>query len=86
MLALATCFCNDIFREAGSRGIEVREVAVEATGEFPAAGSPASDIEYRASVTADCPEDAIRELVEHTDTVAEIHLTLRKGIAVRRSQ
>ena len=33
-LALATCYCNDIYREAERMGIEVRQVEVEVTGEF----------------------------------------------------
>lgn len=33
-LALATCYCNDIYREAGRRGIAVERVEVEVEGEF----------------------------------------------------
>src|SRR5215471_7612911 len=29
--ALATCFCNDLYREAAKRGIEVQDVKVEVT-------------------------------------------------------
>ena len=28
-LSLATCFCNDLYREAAKRGIAVRQVEVE---------------------------------------------------------
>ena len=29
--ALATCFCNDLYREAANRAIDVQEVKVEVT-------------------------------------------------------
>ena len=40
-LALATCYCNDMYREAAKRGIAVSQVEVEVEGEFGAAGEPA---------------------------------------------
>jgi uncharacterized OsmC-like protein len=45
--ALATCFCNDLYREAAKHGIEVQEVKVEVTGTF---GDPAS--QHATSVIA----------------------------------
>lgn len=83
MLALATCYCNDIFREASALGIEVKEVEVEASGEFEAAGQAASSIEYRAKVEANASEAAVEELIQRTDSVAEVHLTVRRGLDVR---
>lgn len=85
LLSLATCFCNDIYREAGKRGIVVSQVEVVASGEFGAAGEPGFNFRYKANVTADASEEAIRSLIEHTDKVAEIHNTLRKGITVQLS-
>jgi uncharacterized OsmC-like protein len=82
-LALATCFCNDIYREAAPRGITVGSVEVEVEGDFEAAGKPASNIVYRVRVEADADEAAIRELIAHTDSVAEIQNTLRLGTPVR---
>lgn len=35
-LALATCYCNDIYREAAKRKIEVQRVEVEVTGTLAA--------------------------------------------------
>lgn len=51
-------------------------------GHFGAAGEPATDIPYRARVVADADEDAIRDLMRHTDTVAEIQNTLRQGTSI----
>ena len=82
-LALATCYCNDIYREAAKRGIKVESVEVEVTGDFEAEGKSASNIVYRAKITANAGDDEIRELMNHTDTVAEIQNTVRAGIPVR---
>ena len=76
-LALATCYCNDIYREAAKRGISVEQVEVEVSGDFGAEGEPASNIAYRATVTAQGSEADIRELMRYTDQVAEIQNTLR---------
>jgi organic hydroperoxide reductase OsmC/OhrA len=85
MLALATCYCNDIYREAGKRGIRVEQVEVSAEGDFGAEGEPGTGISYRARVIAEASEEAIRELIEQTDRIAEIHNTLRIGTPVALS-
>jgi organic hydroperoxide reductase OsmC/OhrA len=76
-LALATCYCNDIYREAAKRGLIVEQVEVEVEGDFGAEGDPAQNVTYRAKVTAQASEAEIRELMSHTDRVAEIQNTLR---------
>ncbi|HKP51783.1 MAG TPA: OsmC family protein [Chloroflexia bacterium] len=76
-LALATCYCNDIYREAAKRGIKVEQVEVEVEGEFGAEGGTAVNVTYHAKVVAHATEAEIRELMQHTDTVAEIQNTLR---------
>lgn len=81
-LALATCYCNDIYREAAKRGFEVERVEVEVEGEFGGPGDPAANVTYRARVVAAAPEPDILDLMRHTDTVAEIQNTLRLGMPV----
>lgn len=81
-LALATCYCNDIYREAAKRNIKVESVEVEVDGDFEAEGKPASNLVYRAKIKANASNDEIRELMNHTDTVAEIQNTVRAGIPV----
>jgi organic hydroperoxide reductase OsmC/OhrA len=81
-LALATCYCNDIYREAAKRGIVVESVEVNVEGQFGAAGEPAKDISYRAKVVAQATDLEIQELMRHTDTVSEIQNTLRTQIPV----
>jgi len=81
-LALATCYCNDVYREAGKRGIEVVRVEALAQAEFGAPGEAAKRVRYRATVHARAPQPTIRELMLHTDRIAEIQATLRQGIEV----
>ena len=84
-LALATCYCNDLYREARQRGITLTSVVVEATAEFGGPGEPARRITYAAQVTAaDATPADIEALLAHTDSVAEVHNTLRAGIVVER--
>src|SRR5260221_7298608 len=82
-LALATCYCNDIYREATKLNIQVERVEVEVNGEFGAAGEPAQNVTYRAQVHAKGTEEEIDALMEYTDTVAEIQNTLRTGTPVK---
>jgi organic hydroperoxide reductase OsmC/OhrA len=81
-LALATCYCNDIYREAARREIKVVAVEVDVDGEFGTEGEPARNVTYSAKVTAEAPEDTIRRLMTDTDHVAEIQNTLRLGMPV----
>lgn len=85
-LALATCYCNDIYREAAKRNIKVERVELEVDGDFGAEGEPAKNVTYRARVTAQASEEEIREMMKFTDTVAEIQNTLRIETPVVLSQ
>ncbi|HEX2667344.1 MAG TPA: OsmC family protein [Gammaproteobacteria bacterium] len=82
-LAVATSYCNDIYREGRERGIEVLRVNVDVQADFQGTGEPLQAISYRARVAAKGDEQAIRELMLHTDQVAEIQTTLRKGMEVK---
>jgi len=82
LLSLATCFCNDIYREAAKRNIIVDGVEVEVTGEFGAEGEAGYNFRYKAKVTSNAPQDEIDSLIAYTDQVAEIHNTLRKGLNI----
>jgi uncharacterized OsmC-like protein len=83
LLALATCFCNDLYREAKKKNIFITSVDVEVTGEFGGEGEPGFNFQYKANVVSDAPAEVIRELIAHTDRVSEIQNTLRKGVNVK---
>lgn len=76
-LALATCYCNDIYREAAKRGITIESVEVDVEGEFGDEGVPARNVVYRARVAAVASDDEIRTLMRVTDHLAEIQNSLR---------
>jgi uncharacterized OsmC-like protein len=82
-LALATCYCNDIYREAAKRNIKIESVEVEVDGDFEAEGKPASNNVCRAKIKANGSDEELHELLKHTDTVAEIQNTVRIGVPVR---
>jgi organic hydroperoxide reductase OsmC/OhrA len=81
--ALATCFCNDLYREAAKRGIDVQGLTVDVTGTFGNPGEPARDISYRVQVRADARQTEIDDLIRTTDAVTEIQNTVRRGCAVK---
>jgi len=81
--ALATCFCNDLYREAANRGVNVQGVEVEVQGTFGGPGEPARDVRYQVRVDADASPAEIEALVRATDAVTEIQNTLRGGCAVQ---
>jgi uncharacterized OsmC-like protein len=82
MLALATCYCNDVYREAARLNISVESVEVEASAEFPGVGLSATNITYRAKVSSPASAAVIAELLRQTDAVAEVHNTVRAGARV----
>lgn len=84
MLALATCYCNDLYREAGRLAIPIDGVEVEASATFPGPGLAAVDIRYRARVESTASPEAIARLLDETDAVAEVHNTIRGGARVER--
>lgn len=85
-LAMATCYCNDIYREAARRGLRVSAVDVEVYGEFGAEGEPARNVNYRAKVAGPASEEALQDLMLETDRIAEIQNSLRAGIPVKLSK
>ena len=82
MLALATCYCNDLYREAERLGISVEGVEVEASAEFAGVGLAATNVRYAAKVSSSASAESVVRLLRETDAVAEVHNTLRKGAEV----
>ena len=85
-LALASCYCNDIYREAAGRNIDVVSVEVEVHAEFGGVGESAKEIKYSPTVKAHAAKEEIELLVLETDKFAEIHNTRRQGMAVGLSE
>ena len=84
MAALATCYCNDLYREAARLGIAITGCEVVATAQFNGVGLAAESVVYSARVRSPAAPEQVEALLDQTDRVAEIHNTLRAGCAVRR--
>lgn len=82
MLALATCYCNDLYREAARSNIAVDSVEVEAEADFDSVGLAATNITYRARVVSTASQAEIEALLRQTDAVAEVQNTIRAGATV----
>jgi len=82
MLALATCYGNDLYREAARLGIALRGVEVVAEADFEGIGLAAVNIRYRARVDSSASIEDIQRLARETDAGAEIHHTIGAGLPV----
>lgn len=83
LLSIATCFCNDIYREAAKRGLSIQGIKVHVTGNFGAEGEPGSNFQYHTDISSNATAQEMDELIAYVDSIAEIHQTLRKGIEVK---
>lgn len=82
-LAIGTCFCNDIYREAVRRNMRITAIDIVVTGNFGGEGVSARDIEYSVNITApDHTSDELSDLIRYVDEIAEVHNTIRKGTPV----
>lgn len=82
-LSLATCFCNDLYREATKREMKIESVEIIVSGEFGGEGETAKNISYKVQVQAkEYSKEEIYDLITSVDKIAEIHNTLRKGINI----
>ncbi|MGN6518918.1 MAG: OsmC family protein [Dokdonella sp.] len=84
MAALATCYCNDLYREAARLGIGIDGCEVIASAVFDGIGQPARSITYAATVESSAAPAEVEHLLAETDRRAEVHNTIRAGIAVGR--
>lgn len=82
LLSIATCFCNDIYREAGKMDIAISEVEVTAACEFNKEGEPGTNFTYKVFVKSNASAEEISKLIKHTDNIAEIHNTIRSGTPI----
>ncbi|HWR16961.1 MAG TPA: OsmC family protein [Terriglobales bacterium] len=83
LLALGACFSNDVFREAAKLGITVHDVHVEVSADWGGEPVIAQNINMSVEVEADAEDEVIRNLIEHTNRVAEIPNTLRLSAPVK---
>lgn len=82
-LSVAACISNDLYREAGARGITLSDVALTVDGDFPGRGQASTPIEVSLEVTGDASQEDLAELVDEVERVAEIPASLRGTTLVR---
>jgi organic hydroperoxide reductase OsmC/OhrA len=84
LAALATCYCNDLYREAERLGIGISGCEVTATARFDGVGRAATSISYAARVDSTASPQEVLRLLAETDRLAEVHNTIRAGCPVER--
>jgi putative redox protein len=84
-LAVAGCISNDLFREAERAGIKLRRIRVTARSDYVGEPVVSTPIEYDVEVDGDASAEALRQLVQGVDQIAEIPNSLRLGTEVRLS-
>jgi uncharacterized OsmC-like protein len=77
LLAIGGCYSNDIFREADKRGMKVSSVQVKASADWGGEPVRAQNVSFSVRIEAKATEEEIRDLIQHTDRVAEIPNSLR---------
>lgn len=82
LLAIGGCYCNDIFREAGKRGMVIKSVQVDVQADWGGDPVRAQHVTFSPRIEAEASEAAILALIEQTDRVAEIPNSLRLGTPV----
>ncbi|HEX2974323.1 MAG TPA: OsmC family protein [Bacteroidales bacterium] len=83
LLSIATCFCNDLYREAKKRNLHISAVDVIVTADFESEGEAGTNFQYSVNVESEESAAEIKNLIVHTDQLAEIHKTLRQGVRIK---
>jgi hypothetical protein len=84
-VAVALCVLNDTYREGDALGVPVAGVRVSARGELDTTSWVSTGITYAVEVDSVAPADAVAQLVDRVDEVAEIPRVLRAGTSVERA-
>jgi putative redox protein len=81
-LAVAGCVSNDLFREAATDGVDLRQVRVRVHGDFGGDPPVSTDISYDVELSGNAAEQELRDLADKVDRIAEIPNSLRDGTRV----
>jgi uncharacterized OsmC-like protein len=81
-LSVAACWSNDLYREAGTMGIDLDGVEITVDGDFPGRGSGSTPISVDVVVHTAAPEAKVRELIAEVERVAEIPRAIRHATPI----
>jgi uncharacterized OsmC-like protein len=81
-LSIAGCISNDLYREAATRGITLRRVAITVDGDFPGRGAVSTPISVDVEVSGDAPASELEALLAEVDGIAEIPNSIRQGTEI----
>ena len=82
LLAIGACYTNDLYREAARKDLALKSVEVDVEGDWGGDPVRAQNVTFSVKVEANASEKEIRELIGHTDRMAEVHNSLRMGTEV----
>jgi uncharacterized OsmC-like protein len=82
VLAVGTCFYNNLYNAADERGIKIQSVELEVTSGWTEEPKVSSGIEVSAKVEAEASAAEIVELIQHAGRVSTVSNTVRKGTTV----
>lgn len=83
-LAAAGCVLNDLYREAAELGVELDGALVAADGDFDRETWQSTGIRYDVQLDSRADRQALEQLLQRVDDVAEIPKALRLGAPVTR--
>ncbi len=82
VLAVGTCFYNNLYYAADERGIKIRNVEIEVTSEWTKEPKVSSGISVSVKVEAEADLAEIQELINYVDRVSTVSNSLRQGTTV----
>ena len=82
LLAIGACYTNDLYREAAKRNMTLSSVAVDVQADWGGEPVRAQNVRFDVRVTSKENKEDVIALIGHTNEVAEIHNSLRKGTSV----
>ncbi len=82
VLAVGTCFYNNLYYAADERGIKLRSVELEVVSGWTEEPKVSSGIVVNAKVEAEASPAEIEELIHHANRVSTVSNSVRQGTAV----
>jgi organic hydroperoxide reductase OsmC/OhrA len=76
-MSVAACISNDLYREAETLGIALKNIQMTVDGDFPGRGQPSTPITVDLLVEAEAPVARLAALVDVVEGVAEIPNSFR---------